>query len=97
VPSTDTLVVAGQRVQLAGVRGVSEMTQPLQRWIASTGNTVTCRPAGTRYRCTTANGSDVGQVVLQNGGGTAEPGAPANYRGAEMQARMARRGIWRQR
>jgi endonuclease YncB( thermonuclease family) len=97
VPSTDTLVVAGQRVTLAGVRGVSEMTQPLQRWIASSGNSVTCKPVGSHYRCTTANGSDVGQVVLQNGGGTATPDAPANYRGAEMQARMGRRGIWRQR
>jgi endonuclease YncB( thermonuclease family) len=97
VPSTDTLVVGGQRVALAGVRGVSEMAPPLQRWIASTGNSVTCHPVATRYRCTTANGSDVAQVVLQNGGGTATPDAPANYRGAEMQARMGHRGIWRQR
>ena len=97
VPLTDTLVVNGQHVKLAGVRGVSEMTQPLQRWIASTGNSVTCQPAGARYRCTTANGSDVGQVVLQNGGGTATPDAPSSYRAAEMQARMGHRGIWRQR
>jgi endonuclease YncB( thermonuclease family) len=97
VPSTDTLVVGGQRVALAGVRGVSEMAPPLQRWIASTGNSVTCHPVASRYRCTTANGSDVAQVVLQNGGGTATPDAPANYRGAEMQARMGHRGIWRQR
>jgi endonuclease YncB( thermonuclease family) len=97
VPSTDTLVIGGQRVTLVGVRGVSEMTQPLQRWIASTGNSVTCHPVGSHYRCNTANGSDIGQVVLQNGGGTATPDAPANYRGAEMQARMGHRGIWHQR
>jgi endonuclease YncB( thermonuclease family) len=97
VPSTDTLVVVGQRVTLAGVRGVSEMAPPLQRWIAGTGNSVTCRPAGSHYRCNTADGSDVAQVVLQNGGGTATPDAPASYRSAEIQARMARRGIWRRR
>ncbi len=97
VQATDTFVVAGRRVQLAGVRGGSAMRDALQGWIVKNGSSLSCSAAGQRYRCSTANGKDVGQVVLQNGGGEADTDAPPDYRAAEAQARSARRGIWAQR
>jgi endonuclease YncB( thermonuclease family) len=97
VLTTDTLVVAGRQVKLAGVRGVAERSRDLQAYIASSGNSLTCQPVGSRYRCMTSRGRDIAQVVLQNGAGTADVDASADYRAAEQAARSRRLGIWAQR
>jgi endonuclease YncB( thermonuclease family) len=97
VTTTDTLVVAGRPVQLAGVSGVGgDAVAGLRHWLAGNGNQVTCQPAGARYTCVTAKGEDVGQVVVFNGAGKAAADASPAYRAAETQARAARKGLWAQ-
>jgi hypothetical protein len=94
VLTTDTFVVAGQQIQLAGVRGRAMMLTGLRGWIANNGNQLNCRAVGPRYRCSTPNGKDVGQIVLANGAGEADANAPPEYRSAETQARLGHKGIW---
>jgi len=94
VLSTDTFVVAGQQVQLAGVRGRAVLLTGLRGWLANNGNQLNCHAVGSRYRCSTPNGRDVGQIVLANGAGEVDANAPPEYRAAETQARLAHKGIW---
>lgn len=96
MPSTDTLVVNGQRVRLAGVDGVAgPPAASLARWLRENGNQVTCTPVGPRHRCMTMTGKDVGQVVVLNGVGKASADAPPVYQQAEAQAKAAGKGVWR--
>lgn len=97
VVSTDTLIVAGQRVQLAGLRGTASLAAPFRRWLQGHGGQLTCRAREGRYQCTTANGLDVGRVLLLNGAAECDAGAPADYQMAQQAARQARRGLWAQR
>jgi endonuclease YncB( thermonuclease family) len=98
VTATDTLVVAGRTVQLAGVHGTSgPIVDGLRRWLASNGNQLNCTPVGQRYRCLTQGGNDLGPVVLAAGAGQADQDAPPVYRAVESQARAAHRGMWAQR
>lgn len=94
VESTDTLIVAGQRVQLAGIRGEAALTQGLTRWLAGNGNQVNCEPIAARYVCKIPRGTDVGLIVLSNGAGRADAEASEEYKQAEGQARAQRRGVW---
>ena len=97
VLSTDTMIVAGQRVQLAGLRGTPSLAAPFRRWLQGHGGQLSCRAIAGRYQCTTANGLDVGRVLLLNGAAECDAGAPAEYQLAQQQARQARRGLWAQR
>lgn len=87
--------MAGQRVQIAGVRGGPTMVNGLKGWLNANGNALICRAAGARYRCLTPNGKDVGLVVLENGAGETDASASVEYRSAENQAKAAHKGIWR--
>ena len=97
VLSTDTLVVNGQQVQLAGIRGRPVMLSGLKAWIQSNGGKLTCRAVGPKYQCLTATNKDVGMVVLANGAGEVDAGAPPQYRQIQTQAQMGHKGIWAQR
>lgn len=97
VLSTDTMIVAGQRVQLAGLRGTPSLAAPFRRWLQGHGGQLSCRAVAGRYQCNTPNGLDVGRVLLLNGAAECDAGAPAEYQLAQQQARQARRGLWAQR
>ena len=97
VESTDTLVVAGQRVRLLGVDGTGGSAEGLKRWIVGNGNQLTCEPVGPRYKCQNPRGADVTQIVLFNGAGRADGTATPEHRAAEAQARAQGKGIWGQR
>ena len=95
VISTDTLVVAGRTVHLAGIRGTNgPIVDGLRRWFASQGNHLTCTAAGAHYISATPNGRDIGPVILGVGAGQAAEDAPPSYRSIEAQARAAGRGVW---
>jgi endonuclease YncB( thermonuclease family) len=96
VDSTDTLIVAGQRVRLLGVDGTGGSAEGLKRWIVGNGNQLNCEPVGPRYKCQNPRGADVAQIVLFNGAGRADASATPEYRAAEAQARAQRKGIWAQ-
>lgn len=96
VVTTDTLSVAGQTVQLAGVVGSGgASTAGLQHYLQAQGNHLSCQAVGARYRCLTDAGKDLGLLVLMNGAGRASSDAPAAYQEAEAQARAAGKGLWR--
>ncbi len=97
VLSTDTFVVNGQQVQLAGIRGRPVMLNGLKAWIQSNGGRLACRAVGSKYHCVTPTNKDVGMVVLANGAGEVDAGAPPAYRQVETQAQMSHKGIWAQR
>lgn len=97
VLSTDTMIVAGQRIQLAGLRGTPSLAAPFRRWLQGHGGQLSCRGVAGRYQCTTPNALDVGRVLLLNGAAECDAGAPAEYQMAQQQARQARRGLWAQR
>lgn len=94
VVSTDTLIVAGQRVRLEGLRGSPTLTGPFRQWLARQGGQLRCKALGTGYRCATAAGQDVGLVLILNGAAECASGAPPEYQMAQQQARQARRGLW---
>jgi len=94
VVSTDTLIIQGERVQLAGVRGDTREAQALKRWLSKIGGPVTCLPVGERYRCSTANHMDIGQVLIRHGAAQVGPGASTEYQMAEIAARREHQGIW---
>lgn len=50
VLSTDTMIVAGQRVQLAGLRGSASLAAPYRRWLQSHGGQLSCRAVAGRYQ-----------------------------------------------
>jgi endonuclease YncB( thermonuclease family) len=97
VVSTDTLIVAGQRVRLEGLLGSQAMAAPLRQWLARQGGRLRCRLLAAGYRCLTPAGQDVGLVVILVGAAECAAGAPSEYRMAQMQARQARRGLWARR
>ncbi len=95
VVDSGTLLLHGASVRLDGVEGEpGEPGQALQRYLA--GREVDCEPAeagAVRYRCK-IGAFDLAEAVLLNGGGRAAANAPERLRGAEENARRARRGIW---
>ena len=93
VQDTGTLRIGGQVVRLVGVVGVAgEPTYQMTAFLA--GREVVCEPANAAaYRCR-VDGRDLSEVVLSNGGGRSTNEADAALRGAENNARVARRGIW---
>lgn len=97
VVSLDTLMVAGQRLRLLGIRSEGGDTTGLAQWIANNDNRVVCEPSGERYRCRNPRGVDVAEIILFNGAAFADADAPAEYRQAEAQARAQRKGVWAQR
>jgi endonuclease YncB( thermonuclease family) len=94
VPNTDTLVVAGRRIRLAGVSGEPAMAAGLRGWLQSQGNQVRCTPTGQAYTCTTPGDLDVGRIVVFNGAGRAAADASQDYLDAEAQARSRGVGVW---
>jgi hypothetical protein len=98
IPSTDVLIVSGQQVLLAGVRGVrGPQVASLRRWIAANGSHVTCQPIRRNYRCVTSSGKDIGLAVIYMGAGRARQGASQEYLQAQAQARAMRKGVWSRR
>lgn len=93
VIDTGTLRVDGRQIRLLGVIGIAGT--PAEDMAGYIGNReVQCRSvANGRYRCE-VDGWDLSEVVLFNGGGRAEPDAPAAYARAERKARAAQKGIW---
>jgi penicillin-binding protein 1A len=92
VEDTGTLRIGNQTVQLAGVVGLpGEHAEMMAEWLA--GRDVSCEPAGNAHRCT-ADGRDLSELVLSNGGGRAARDADATLRRAEALARRERRGLW---
>lgn len=97
VLSTGILMVNGQRVTLAYIRGTEgAQARGLAAFIASRGGTVNCEPlaASTTMLCRSADGIDLAEAALFNGGAWALDGAPESYRVSERAAREARRGVW---
>jgi hypothetical protein len=95
VISTGVLQVAGRQIRLDGVQGEGgPMVEGMRGWLGSTGNSISCQPKGTGYRCVTSQGQDIGQVVIFNGAGRAAANASAEYQEAQSRARAARKGVW---
>jgi endonuclease YncB( thermonuclease family) len=96
VTDTANLASNGRSVQLLGLIGLSGApAQELGRFIAETGNRVTCQPQAVgQHLCLLPDGRDVALVVLANGAALTTPDAPAGYREQEAVARTARRGVW---
>ena len=95
VLDSGAIVVAGQVINLYGIRGESgRPASELQNYIAHMGNRVTCfvRPANS-FECH-VQGYDVAEAAVLNGAARASEGAPSKYRTAEQEARAAHRGIW---
>ena len=91
-------IIDGHPVRLVAVETIpSGMVAGFVQWLTSQGSQLDCKlmsPAG-GYRCRTANGVDVSQTVLLNGGARAAADAAKLYRDAEQKARDLHRGIWR--
>jgi hypothetical protein len=97
VLTTANMIVGTRAVRLAHVEGRGEPhARGIAAFIASRGGSVTCEPvaAAAAMRCTTADGIDLAEAALFNGGARAAPNAPEAYRAVEAAAREARRGIW---
>lgn len=93
--STDTYLINGQQVQLAGIRGTALMLGGLKAWVKGNGGRFSCRAVGAKYRCiTTDTGKDVGLIVLANGVAQVDAGAPPEYRQVEIEAQMKHKGMW---
>jgi len=96
VLSTDSFVVAGKRVRLAGIEGVGEPhASALANWLHSGNRTVSCTPEGRRYTCLTSDRIDLARLVLLNGAGRTSADAAPQYRQDEERARREGKGIWR--
>jgi len=97
VVDTGTLVLNGATVQLSGVEGeAGPVVSDLARYIR--GREIACQPVergATQYRCKLGE-YDLSEAVVLNGAGRAAANAPERLRDAEIQARSAGRGIWRQ-
>jgi penicillin-binding protein 1A len=95
VVDTGVLEIEGQPIRLLGVEGTAgrparEFARYLRR------RDVECERAAdsAAYRCR-ADGQDLSEVVLFNGGGRASSDATPDLLAAEEKARSARIGVWR--
>lgn len=97
IVDTATLLIDGQRLQLAGLRSVDmpEAGAAARAYLAQAGN-VKCDPAPVGgWRCTVlAKGLDVAEVFALSGFAKAAVNAPDFIRNAEGMARQNRRGVW---
>lgn len=97
VLTTANLIVGNRAVRIAHIEGrEGAHAEGIGSFIRSRGGTVSCEPvpAALAMRCTTADGIDLAEAALFNGGARASVDAPENYRRVEAAAREARRGIW---
>jgi endonuclease YncB( thermonuclease family) len=95
VVTTATLVVAGKKIQLFGVRGESgAYAAQLRALIESQGGALNCLRRDTTYVCNLRNGVDVARAALFNGAARATTDASADYQNQATAARTARRGVW---
>jgi endonuclease YncB( thermonuclease family) len=95
VVDTGNLVVNGQPVQLAGVKGEGGVyAAQLQSMINSQGAQVQCSLQGAGYVCMLGNGLDIARTALWNGGADVASDASDDYRAQAAAARAARKGIW---
>ena len=96
IADTATLLFRGGTARLEGVEGEKgEFVRELERYIR--GREVRCERAGTTsasYRCRVGN-IDLGEAVVLNGAGRAASDASERLLGAEEQAQLAGRGVWR--
>lgn len=93
--TTSLLVVDGQRVSLAGLRGQGgEYRDQFQSLINAKGGTMTCHRHGHQFNCQFPDGNDVGRAVLYNGGARLGRGASQDYREQAKAAQDGHRGIW---
>jgi endonuclease YncB( thermonuclease family) len=96
VPNAATLVVADQRIRLAGIDpGPLTVLSSFENWIRAQGPLVCGPDAQTgRYRCFTSGGVDVAEAAILNGAGRVGDGATPGYRERETEARQGHRGLW---
>jgi hypothetical protein len=94
--TTSLLVVDGQKISLAGLRGQGgEYRDQFQSLIEAKGGTLSCRRQhGRQYTCQFPSGDDVGRAVLYNGGARVGPGASEDYPEQAKAAQDGHRGIW---
>jgi len=93
IVDTATLRVGDRIVSLKGVRGeAGAEARAMAGWLD--GREVRCERVAAQFHRCEADGWDLAEVVLFNGGGRAAPDASPAQRKSERQARDARRGIW---
>lgn len=98
VEATNTLVVDGRRLVLAGIMPVNhvEAVAALGGFLGSAGP-VGCHEAAaadTWVCAVAADGSDVGEIAVLSGLAFTGPGAPQRYIDAEKTAKQRKSGIW---
>jgi hypothetical protein len=96
VVTTSALIVDGQKVQLAGIRGEgADHAAQLQALIDAQGG-VSCNRSGKQFTCYLPDGIDVARAALYNGAARPSGNASADYRQQADSAKSAGRGIWAQ-
>ena len=94
VIDTATLLVQGETVELAGIKGLgSPYSDQLAKFIEEQGSQIRCEPIDGRYVCFVKN-VDLGLAVLTNGAARPDTDATPQYRQAADEARRNRRGIF---
>jgi endonuclease YncB( thermonuclease family) len=97
VQDTATLVADNQTYVLDGLQGLgAPYAGQMQGYIAANGDSLSCSPQATpgHYICVLADGTDVAQVALVNGGAVVASDAPDSYRLQQREALNNHRGIW---
>lgn len=96
--NTANVTVAGQNLQLYGVRPVLHpgAEASFKGYLKQAGP-VECLPVGQDFACkVVAKGYDLSEMVVLSGLATALPDAPARIRNAENEAKRNKSGVWRQ-
>jgi endonuclease YncB( thermonuclease family) len=94
VIDTATLLVQGETVELAGIKGLgSPYRDQLAKFIEEQGSQIRCEPIDGRYVCFVKN-VDLGLAALTNGAARPDTDATPQYRQAADEARRNRRGIF---
>ncbi|NUB15886.1 hypothetical protein GAY28_26980 [Azospirillum brasilense] len=96
--NTANVTVAGQNLQLYGVRPVLHpgAEASFKGYLKQAGP-VECLPVGADFACkVVAKGYDLSEMVVLSGLATALPDAPARIRDAENEAKRNKSGVWRQ-
>lgn len=94
VIDTGTLIVQGETIELAGIKGLgSPYRDQLAKFIEEQGSQIRCEPISGRYVCFVSN-VDLGLAALTNGAARPAADATPQYRQAADEARRNRRGIF---
>ncbi len=97
VQDTATLLADSQTYVLDGLQGLgAPYAGQMQGYIATNGDSLSCNPQATpgHYICVLADGTDIAQAALVNGGAVVTSDAPDSYRVQQREALNNHRGIW---